>query len=380
MRDQVAIFSYCRPKALSILKERREALLKRFLAVALFLLLVPVYASYLSAYLLYCVLWIPMTTSVIAGLKRVKGLSEEAEFRLASPGLYLLIPVLIVLAGSINNSHPQIKELSIEIPRRASSLRELKIVYGSDFHLGRNDYKVLDRFVAKVNAAHPDIILLGGDLLGGRGDPDLNKLKIQFRRFRAKYGAYAVLGNHDVRRIGQRFVPWIGRDFFAESGMKLLEDGVERIDNAFYLAGRNCERPRKRIEELLKDLSDDLPVILIDHYPPGLEKVRQSWVDLQLSGHTHNGQLFPLNLFSRLEYDLAYGSRVIDNTLFIVSSGVHYSNPPVNTQGYSEILHINAVFRSDMGAPKMCLPTAAKDAQISGLRQPVAESCADLVN
>ena len=135
--------------------------------------------------------------------------------------------------------------------------------------------------------------------------------------------------------------------------MRLLEDDVQKIDNAFYLAGRNCERPRKPIDELLRDCSDDLPVILLDHYPPDPRNFRQNRFDLQLSGHTHNGQLFPINLITPLEYELAYGTKSIGRTLFVVSSGVHYSDPPVNTQGFSEILFIKAVFRSDIGAPRV---------------------------
>jgi predicted MPP superfamily phosphohydrolase len=201
---------------------------------------------------------------------------------------------------------------------------------------------------------HPDIILIGGDILGGIGDPDLNKLKMQFRRLRAKYGTYAVLGNHEFRQIGRRFVPWIGREFYSDSGVKLLEDEVEKVDGAFYLAGRSCVRtPRKPVEELLKDAPEHLPVLLLDHYPPDSRSARQKGVDLQLSGHTHNGELFPINLFSALEYELAYGTKTIGTTQYVVSSGLHYAEPPVNTQGYSEMLFIKAVFRPDIGCPVM---------------------------
>ena len=352
--EQAAIFTNCQPKTYALLKGRCALLVKRLLLLTLFLFLICAFASYLSAYLLYFVMWVPTINILLICIKRVKHLSEESEFRFTSLGCYLLVPALIVFAGSLNNNHPQIKELSIEIPRKSSTINELRMIYASDFHLGRDDYRILDRFIAKVNAVHPDIILIGGDLLGGRGEPDLGKLKMQFRALQAKYGTYAVLGNHDVRRIGQRFEPWIGRDFLGESGMKLLADDVQKINGAFYLAGRNCERPIKPIDELLKDCSDDLPVFLLDHYPPDPRSSRQNRFYLQLSGHTHNGQLFPINLVSRLEYELAYGTKAIGNSLFVVSSGVHYSDPPVNTQGYSETLFIKAVFRSDIGAPRIC--------------------------
>jgi hypothetical protein len=98
-----------------------------------------------------------------------------------------------------------------------------------------------------------------------------------------------------------------------------------------------------------------LPLIsLLDHYPPALARIDRSRVDLQLSGHTHNGQVFPLNLvITPLEYEFAYGAKAKRNTLFIVSSGLHYSSPPINTQGFSEILYIKAVFRSHIRTPKL---------------------------
>jgi uncharacterized protein len=137
--------------------------------------------------------------------------------------------------------------------------------------------------------------------------------------------------------------------------MKLLEDEVEKIDNSFYLAGRKDGRhsKRKSIEDLLKTASEDLPVILLDHNPKDLESVSQSRVDLQLSGHTHNGQLFPVNcMIMPFQYELAWGTKTKRNTQFIVSSGVQAWGPPVKTAGDSEILFIKATFRSNVDLPR----------------------------
>jgi hypothetical protein len=316
-----------------------------------------VFPDYYFPYLLYFILSLPLISVTTAIMEKTKLLQAEAACGAASRyirlGCSLLIPALIVSAGVFNNNHPRMKAVSVEIPRKSSAIKELKIVFATDFHLGRNDGRVLDRFVAEANAVHPDIILIGGDIVGGDGNPDMGELKAQFRKLRAKYGVYAVLGNHDIHQVNHCYFPWLGQDFFAESGMTLLEDNVEKIDNALYLAGRHPSRS-KPIESILEAARDDLPVVLLDHYPPRLAAIGPSRVDLQLSGHTHNGQVFPLNLIvTPLEYEFAYGIKEKSNTLFAVSSGLHYAFPPLNTQGFSEILCIKALFRSDIRAPRL---------------------------
>jgi uncharacterized protein len=367
MSERVAVFTYGQPRNPSVLKERFVTLFQRFVIAVFLLVLLLVYPYCYILYLLYFILSAPAIEIGIAIMERAKILRAKAicsaGFRSAHFGCHLLIPALIVFAGTFNNNHPRIKKVSIELPRKSSTIKELKIVFASDFHLDpvHKDTisdRVLDRFVAEANAVHPDIILIGGDLLDGYwvaahpAKANLGKLKLQLRGLSAKYGVYAIPGNHD--NINE-----IGRDFFAESGMKLLEDSVEKIDNAFYLAGRQDAdiAMRKPIGSLLEETPDDLPIILLDHQPVDLRNVSRSRVDLQLSGHTHNGQLFPVNLFvAPLEYELAHGIKAKRNTLFMVSSGVHFSEIPVNTAGFSEILCIKAVFRSDISTPKLASP------------------------
>jgi len=99
------------------------------------------------------------------------------------------------------------------------------------------------------------------------------------------------------------------------------------------------------IFELLKNSAENLPIILLDHSPTDLENVSRSRVDLQLSGHTHNGQLFPVNLLVMpFQYELAWGFMVKRHTTFIVTSGIQAWGPPVKTAGLSEILSIRVTF------------------------------------
>jgi uncharacterized protein len=304
-------------------------------------------------YLTLAVLAIDLTIALLRGA-RILGFETAStrRFRSIRLGCYFIIPALIVFAGAWNNNRLRIKEYSAELPRKSSTARELKIVFASDFHLGQiTGDRLLERFVLKVNALQPDIVLIGGDILEGHGNENLDKFAGQFRGLKAKYGVFAAPGNHESHGGSPN-------NFFEQSGMQLLDDRVEKIDGKFYLVGRRYGHftERKPIGELLRAAPEDLPILLLDHSPTDLDNVSRSRVDLQLSGHTHNGQLFPVNLVViPFQYELAWGAGTKGNTHFIVSSGVQAWAPPVKTAGDSEILFIKVVFRPDAGPLKQTL-------------------------
>ena len=307
---------------------------------------------YCLPYLLYITLTVVSIDLVVAAARVTRLIGRETS---SSPGFrrcrllcYLAIPALIVVFGAWNNNRLRVKTISIEVPRKSSALEELRIVFASDFHLSAiTRDSLIETFVAKVNALNPDIVLIGGDVLEGDSDGGMDKVASQLRRLQSRYGVYAAPGNHERRREN-------AIKFFDQAGVKLLEDRVEKIDNAFYLAARKNSRrslTRKPIFKLLQDAPENLPIILIDHSPTDLENVSYSRVDVQLSGHTHNGQLFPVNLVViPFEYELAWGARIKRNTVFIVSSGLQAWGPPVKTAGDSEILSLDVRFA---GGPRI---------------------------
>jgi predicted MPP superfamily phosphohydrolase len=254
----------------------------------------------------------------------------------------LILPVAVVVAGVVNYHTLRVRPYQLEVPRRSSESRQLTVVFAADFHLGNlTADRFLEKFVAKVNALNPDLVLIGGDVLEGhRAEEGTEKFAPPFRELRSKYGVYAVPGNHEGYG-GNR------DDFFARAGIKLLRDSVVKIDIVCYLVGRNDGRSRNRksIEELLREVPDGLPVILLDHRPTDLERVSLNPVDIQLSGHTHHGQLFPINFVTKGRYELSWGYLKKRETHFFVTSGVQLWGPPVRTAGYSEILDIKVVFR-----------------------------------
>jgi predicted MPP superfamily phosphohydrolase len=218
----------------------------------------------------------------------------------------------------------------------------LKVVFAADFHLGeRTAAGFMKRFVNLANAQKPDVVLIGGDVFeGDRRNQVSEEREAEFRRLRATYGVFGVLGNHE--RYGRDWT-----DSFAKAGIRLLQDEVVRVDEAFILAGRKDARFRNRmsVQELLGGTPDDLPVILLDHRPTDLENASRSIADIQLSGHTHHGQLFPANLVTQHLYELDWGYKKKRNTHIFVTSGIQLWGPPVRTVGSSEMLVIDVTFR-----------------------------------
>ena len=301
---------------------------------------------YALPFLLYLTLTV-VIADLIVGLARLttllsKETVQRPRFRRVRLGLLLMIPAAVVIAGIVNYHYLRVRQyLQVVVPGRAAEAPGLNIVFAADFHLGSlTAGGFMDRFVAKVNALNPDIVLIGGDVLEGhRPEEGAEKFAAPFRQLHPMFGVYAVPGNHEGYG-GNR------DDFFARAGIKLLRDSAVKIDNVCYLVGRNDGRSRNRrsIEELLREIPDDMPVIVLDHRPTDLERVSLSPVDIQLSGHTHHGQLFPVNLVTKRRYELSWGYLKKRQTHFFVTSGVQLWGPPVRTAGYSEILNIQVSF------------------------------------
>jgi uncharacterized protein len=303
---------------------------------------------YTLPFLLYLVLTAVFCDAVIGALRLTRILPRETvrrpAFRRTWLAFLLAAPALVVAYGIWNHHHLHVSEYSIEVPRRSSPAQGVRIVFASDFHLGSmTDPRFMEKFVARVNALKPDIILIGGDVMEGHSGDKPEQFIAPFRELRAPYGIYAIPGNHE------RYGGGVGRDaFFERAGIRLFGDKVIKVRGAFYLVGRVVGEHRwrrKSLMDILRDTPRDLPVIVMDHIPTGLEEASQAGVDIQFSGHTHNGQLFPMNLIARHVYELSWGHLVKGRTHFFVSSGVQLWGPPVRTAGVSEIMLVDVAFK-----------------------------------
>ncbi|MBI5403464.1 MAG: metallophosphoesterase [Ignavibacteriae bacterium] len=250
--------------------------------------------------------------------------------------------------GYINAKSPEIKNLEYKISKNAGELKSLNIVMISDLHLGTIiENSRLSSIVEKVNSLNPDIILLAGDILDEDLGPVIrNNLGETLKNFNSKYGTFGITGNHE----------YIGGveeacQYLAAHNVTMLRDSVIKIDNAFYLAGREDKdistftgKKRKSVDALLKEIDKSLPVILINHQPTEFDDAVKNEVDLHLSGHTHYGQLFPLNFVTNLVFELSHGYLRKGQTNFYVSNGVGTWGPPVRIGNSSEILNIRLNF------------------------------------
>ena len=140
--------------------------------------------------------------------------------------------------------------------------------------------------------------------------------------------------------------------FVEKCGIKTLEDEVTLVDDSFYLIGRlDAEKSgdgtnnRKTVPELMRGLDQRKPVILIDHQPKKLKEISKTGVDMMLSGHTHDGQFFPLNIFSRIIWENCAGKQKFGDMYSIVTSGLGVYGPNMRVGTDAETVFLNVRFQ-----------------------------------
>jgi predicted MPP superfamily phosphohydrolase len=241
-------------------------------------------------------------------------------------------------ACRIRAEHLEIK--SAKVPKEAGRIRIVQI---SDVHVGvlvRGER--LARMLRKVREAAPDILVSTGDLVDGQGD-DLAEAAAQLRGINPRYGKFAVTGNHEFYAGMDRSL-----DFIAKSEFTLLRGKVATVAGVIDLAGVDdptIRRPRLQggasDREVLSGGGGGRFTILLKHQPV-VEKDAPGAFDLQLSGHTHGGQIFPFSLVTRLVFPLHSGNFPLANgALLHVSRGTGTWGPPVRFLAPPEITVID---------------------------------------
>jgi len=276
----------------------------------------------------------------------ISGNYEKTKLYVLS-GVSISVVALIVF-GHINTLNPRIKEITIHIPKDANGMTELNAVMMSDIHLGTligNGH--FEKIVEKVKAINPDIIFLAGDVLDEDLEPVLRQnIGETLKRLEAPLGVYGVMGNHEY--IGGAEPAY---NYLTSHGLKIIRDSVVKINDSFYILGREdrdkkrfAGRERKDLKEIVKMADHEYPLILIDHQPYYLEEAAELGIDLQLSGHTHHGQLWPLNYVTSAIYTISYGYGKIGNMHAYVSNGIGTWGPPVRVGNRPEIVNLKITF------------------------------------
>jgi hypothetical protein len=262
-------------------------------------------------------------------------------------GVVLAVGIALTL-GYFNARSPQLKTLRINIPKKVDSLKTLTVAVASDIHLGTIiGRERLEKIVGTINDLHPDLILLPGDIVDEDLAPVIRQnLGETLRTLKAKYGVFAVTGNHEYIGGVEEACKYL-----VEHNIRLLRDEAVTIGDGIMLVGREdrsinqfAGKRRKPLSELVNGAADKSVVILMDHQPFGLNEAVEQGIDLQLSGHTHHGQLWPFQLITNALYEVSWGYRRKEQTQFYVSSGAGTWGPPVRLGNTPEIIHLQITF------------------------------------
>jgi predicted MPP superfamily phosphohydrolase len=251
--------------------------------------------------------------------------------------------VLCFTFGYFNYRNKKKVELSLHINKEGGGVHSLKIVGISDLHLGYGiGKKEFESWLPLINDENPDIVLIAGDLVDSNTHPLFAyNFAESVKKIRAKYGVYAVLGNHEY--IGNAVK---STQFLQSAGITLLQDSVALIDDLFYLAGRDDRSNPKRqsVEELIASVDKAKPIVMLDHQPVNLEETVRNHIDLQFSGHTHNGQVWPLSWVIGRLFEHAYGYLKKDDTHIYVTSGLGIWGGKFRIGSQSEYVVIHLTF------------------------------------
>jgi predicted MPP superfamily phosphohydrolase len=236
------------------------------------------------------------------------------------------ITIVLICIGFITAVSPVTKRYDIQIDKRFGNDGDtMRIVAVSDIHLGSVIRKRSMRHLSQmISNENPDLVLFLGDLIDGSIGPVLRGDLLSYLSLPSlSEGCYAITGNHEYMGDIQKSVPYI-----ESKGIRVLKDEVVTLSNGIQIVGRLDRSAmqafgngRASLDSLLSMTDPAMPVILLDHQPYELSKLAGTAVDLQLSGHTHGGQIWPLTIITSKMYELDHGCRMFGNTHVIVSSG-----------------------------------------------------------
>ncbi|NDV60078.1 metallophosphoesterase [Bacteroides sp. 519] len=247
---------------------------------------------------------------------------------------------IIMILGYIKYENKNRVELDITLNKPTTSGSTLKIVAISDLHLGYSiGKKEFEGWVELINKENPDIILMAGDIIDNSLLPVRQQhMEETFRKLKSKYGIYACMGNHEYISGYKESM-----EFLKEAGVVLLKDSAHLVDNSFYIVGRDdrASNERKATSELVQSIDRSKPIIMLDHQPYNLEEVEKNEVDLQVSGHTHRGQVWPISWITDAIYEKSHGYLQKGNSHIYVSSGIGIWGGKFRINSQSEYAVIN---------------------------------------
>jgi predicted MPP superfamily phosphohydrolase len=251
---------------------------------------------------------------------------------------------LLVLAGHFNAIYPRVRQLNIDASKTTNIPANLRIVLATDIHLGTIiGPKRVSRIINLINKQNPDLVLLAGDIV----DEDLAPVIKQnlgkiLGSIKAPLGVIGATGNHEyIGGVDQATA------YLSKHGITMLRDTAIAINDRLWVIGRNDiesnrfgDLKRASLSQIMQQIPDEAFTIVLDHQPKAYTEAQENGVDLILSGHTHHGQMWPLNYITSAMFPLSWGYKKFDEMHAYVSSGVGSWGPPVRIGNVPEVVVI----------------------------------------
>ena len=261
--------------------------------------------------------------------------------------LAMLFSFAVVIYGYFEALHIRTEHVTVKTSKIPEKIGRFRVVQISDVHLGLIVGKSrLKRILRQVKDARPDILVSTGDLVDGQMD-DLEALTDMFQNIPTKYGKFAITGNHEFYAGLDRALA-----FTEKAGFTMLRGEGITVSNLLNVAGVD-DPARKRYvpdraaseKSLLEKMSREKFTLFLKHQPV-INSESLGMFDLQLSGHTHKGQIFPFNLVTKLFYRMHTGlSKVNGSALLYVSRGSGTWGPPIRFLSPPEVTIIDITYK-----------------------------------
>ena len=254
------------------------------------------------------------------------------------------LAALICIGGYFNNMRPTAMNYEIANPKVKD---EVLIAVISDLHIGSENMspEKLSKAVQMINERQPDLVIIAGDMFDGR-TPAPAFIKGGYgdilSGIKSKNGVYAVTGNHEfyTTNLDEEL------ELIRKADVKILRDESVFIEPLHaYLIGRDDAAKAFRAGENIVPLEAIMPAgeelkIVASHNPNTIGESVANGADVQISGHTHNGQLFPINFILKFMFATPWGVKKVEDTMLFVSSGLGMWGPPVRTSSVSEVAFV----------------------------------------
>ncbi len=278
--------------------------------------------------------------SVIAWI--IYGIGWLAGWRSGGPvvvGTLFAFAILVGIYGMANASRVRVRRVTVDLPNLPQSWRERTAAFISDLHLGHiRNVRFSNRLVKKLAALAPDIIFIGGDLYDGT-HVDAKRAVEPWTRQPSPLGAYLIAGNHEMFAGSASLKAAESAGIRVLNDEKVVVDGMQ-IVGVDYHASASASRFALMLHRM--DINPDSASILLSHSPHRLAVAERAGISLQLSGHTHRGQMLPVRwIVERIFGRYAYGLHPFGKMMVYTSSGVGTWGPPMRVGTHSEIVLIS---------------------------------------